>query len=81
MRAGSVFGSAIAGHRPLGREDRTLLGTVSAVTLLFALLFALFPSVLGWAIAVLLGWLGIVTGVRAFMEAREARLEERGEKR
>jgi cardiolipin synthase len=80
MRAGSVFGTAIAGHRPLGREDRTLLGTVSAVTLGVALLFAIFPNVFGWAIAVLLAWLGIVTGVRAFMEAREARIEERGEK-
>jgi dolichol kinase len=80
MRAGSVVGTAIAGHRPLGREDRTLLGTVSALTVGVALLFAIFPSVLGWTIAVLLAWLGIVTGVRAFVEAREARLEERGEK-
>ena len=79
MRAGSVFGTAIAGHRPLGREDRTLLGTVSAITLVVALLFALFPSVLAWAIAAILGWLGIVTGLRAFVEARQARLEERGE--
>jgi uncharacterized membrane protein HdeD (DUF308 family) len=78
MRAGSVFGTAIAGHRPLGREDRTLLGTVSAVTLVVAALFALFPNVLGWVIAALLGWLGIVTGVRAFVEARQARREEGG---
>jgi cardiolipin synthase len=81
MRAGSVFGTAIAGHRPLGREDRTLLGTVSAIMLVFALLFAFFPNVLGWTIAVLLGWVGIVTGLRAFVEARGARLEERGEGR
>jgi hypothetical protein len=76
MRAGSVFGTAIAGHRPLGREDRTVLGTACAAALTGAILFALFPSVLGWVLAVLLAWLGIVTGVRAYMEAREARSEE-----
>jgi cardiolipin synthase len=81
MRAGSVFGSAIAGHRPLGREDRTLLGTVSAVSLVLAVLFAIFPSIFGWAVAVVLGWAGIVTGVRAFIEARKAREWERGEER
>jgi cardiolipin synthase len=81
MRAGSVFGSAIAGHRPLGREDRTLLGTASAIILGAAALFAIFPSIFGWLVAVILGWLGIVTGVRAFIEARNARLEERGENR
>jgi cardiolipin synthase len=81
MRAGSVFGSAIAGHRPLGREDRTLLGTASAMILAAAALFAIFPSIFGWLVAALLGWLGIVTGVRAFMEARNARMEERGENR
>jgi len=77
VRAGSVFGTAIAGHRPLGREDRTVLGTVSAMVLVTAALFALFPAVLGWTAAVLLGWLGIVIGVRAFLEAREARGEEK----
>jgi cardiolipin synthase len=78
MRASAVFGTAIAGHRPLGREDRTLLGTVSLVTLAVAALFAIFPSVFGWIVAALLGWLGIVAGVRAFIEARQARREERG---
>ena len=81
MRAGSVFGSAIAGHRPLGREDRTLLGTASMIILGAAALFAIFPSIFGWTVAVILGWLGIVTGVRAFIEARNARIEERGEHR
>jgi cardiolipin synthase len=76
VRAGSVFGTAIAGHRPLGREDRTVLGTVAAMVLVMAALFALFPTVLGWFVAVLLAWLGIVIGVRAFLEARESRGEE-----
>ena len=77
VRAGSVFGTAIAGHRPLGREDRTVLGTVSGIVLVLAALFAIFPSVAGWIGAILLGWLGTVIGVRSLLEAREARNEER----
>ena len=79
--AGNVaaFGTAIAGHRPLGREDRTVVGTVSVAALVAAGLFALFPAVLGWTLAILLGWLGLVTGVRAFLEARKARLEGEGD--
>jgi cardiolipin synthase len=76
-RVGSVFGTAIAGHRPLGREDRTVLGTVSAVVLLSAALFALVPTVVGWALAIVLAWLGLVMGTRAFLQARNARREER----
>lgn len=75
VRAGSAFGDAIAGHRALGREDRTLLGTVSVLLVGLAVLFALFPSWVGWFLAVVAGWFGIVTGVRAFVEARRARDE------
>jgi cardiolipin synthase len=79
-RAGTVFGNALAGHRSLGREDRTVLGTAAVALLVAALVFALFPRIVGWTVAVILLWMGIVTGVRAFVQARQARREERGER-
>jgi cardiolipin synthase len=76
VRAGSLFGDALAGHRPLGREDRTVLGTVAAIIVPLAVLAAVFPQVAGWTLAVLLGWLGGTAGVRAALEARRARRRE-----
>ncbi|UCC26179.1 MAG: hypothetical protein JSU98_03555 [Gemmatimonadales bacterium] len=73
VRAGSIFGDALAGHRPLGREDRTVLGTVAAIVLPLAVASAIFPGVAGWVLAVVLGWLGGTAGVRAALEARRAR--------
>ncbi len=77
VRAGSAFGDAIAGHRVLGREDRTVLGTVAVLVLVVAVLAGFFPYVVGWALAVLSGWFGIVLAVRAAIQARRARREER----
>lgn len=76
VRAGSALGGAIAGHRTLGREDRTVLGTVAFMLLVVAALGAIFPVWIGWAVAVVFGWLGIVMSVRAFVQARRARKEE-----
>jgi cardiolipin synthase len=73
VRAGSIFGDALAGHRPLGREDRTVLGTVSIGALVLAVLLAFLPQVAGWLLAFVLAWLGVTGGVRAFFEARRAR--------
>jgi cardiolipin synthase len=73
VRAGSIFGDALAGHRPLGREDRTVLGTVALLILPVAVLSAIFPQFAGWTLAALLGWLGGTAGVRAALEARRAR--------
>ncbi|MEK9509274.1 phospholipase D-like domain-containing protein [Gemmatimonadota bacterium Y43] len=73
VRAGSIFGDALAGHRPLGREDRTVLGTVSIGALVLAALFAFVPQVAGWFLAFVLAWLGITGGARAFLAARRAR--------
>ena len=73
VRAGSIFGDALAGHRPLGREDRTVLGTVAVFVLPLAVLAAIFPQVAGWSLAVVLGWLGGTAGARAALEARKAR--------
>jgi cardiolipin synthase len=73
VRAGTIFGDALAGHRPLGREDRTVLGTVAAIVLPLAVASAIFPWAAGWVLAVLLGWLGGTAGVRAAVEARRAR--------
>jgi len=77
VRAGSTFGDALAGLRPLGREDRTVLGLVAVLTLPVALFAALFPLVAGWALAILLAWFGGVAAVRAWLESRRARRESR----
>jgi cardiolipin synthase A/B len=77
VRAGSVLGTALAGHRTLGREDRTVLGTLSVTILLVAVLAAIFPDVVGWGVAVVAMWFGVVTGIRALAQRRRARAEER----
>jgi cardiolipin synthase len=76
VRAGSALGDAIAGHRTLGREDRAVLSTVSVGMLVAALLAAVFPRIVGWAFALLLGWLGIVVSVRVLVQVRRGRREE-----
>lgn len=77
VRAGSIFGDALAGHRPLGREDRTVLGTVAAFVLPLAVVAAIFPRVAGWTMAAVLGWFGATAGLRAAWEAHRARQERR----
>lgn len=77
VRAGSLLGGALAGNRQLGREDRTVLGTLAVATLLVALVAAFLPTVAGWAVALLLFWFGTVMGIRAYSQARRARAEER----
>ena len=77
MRAGSALGGALAGNRPLGREDRTVLGTLSVGILLVATLAGLFPTLVGWAVAAATFWFGAAMGIRAFAQARRARAEER----
>ena len=74
-RAGSALGDAIAGHRVVGREDRAVLVTTSVGLLLLALLAALFPRVMGWLLAGLLGWVGLVLAVRSTVQACRARRE------
>lgn len=73
VRAGSIFGDSIAGHRTLGREDRTVLGTGAVMLFGVAVLAALLPAAVGWTFAVLVGWFAVVLGVRAFVQARRAR--------
>ena len=65
VRAGVSFSDALAGHRTLGREDRTILGTVAIIAISSAVVVGFFPLVFGWGLAFLLAWLGIVTGFRA----------------
>ena len=64
---GRVYRSAdaLAGHRTLGREDRTILGTVAIIAISSAAVVGFFPLVFGWALALVLAWLGIVMGFRA----------------
>ena len=77
VRAGSTLGNAISGQRSLGPEDRSLLGAVTLLLLGFALFAGYYPAVIGWTVAVVAGWGGATTGIRAFIQARSARLEER----
>jgi cardiolipin synthase len=79
VRAGSALGDAIAGRRTLGREDRTVLGTLALTTLLLAAVSGFFPWVVGWIVAFVAGWFGIVLAVRALHQARRARKEEESE--
>ncbi len=77
VRAGESLGEALAGNRTLGREDRTVLGMLSVSVLTVAAFAAIFPVVVGWTFAAAAGWLGLVTGARAYGQARRARAEER----
>lgn len=81
VRAGEVLGDALAGNRTLGREDRTVLGLLSVSVLLLALVAALLPVVVGWTVALLAGWIGVATGVRAWTQAARARAEEKAAER
>jgi hypothetical protein len=76
VRAGSSLGDAIAGHRTLGREDRTVLETLAVLILILALIAGFFPWFVGGVVAILAGWIGIVLGVRSFIQARRAWREE-----
>ena len=76
MRVGSTFGDAIAGRRTLPREDRTVLGTVATLVLVIAGISAVFPWIVGWFVAIVSGWFGIVLGFRALHHARRARKED-----
>jgi len=77
VRAGEALGEALAGNRTLGREDRTVLGTLSIAVLFVAVFAAVFPAFVGWMVAITAAWLGIATGVRAYVQARKAHAEER----
>jgi cardiolipin synthase len=76
VRAGSTLGDAIAGHRTLGREDRAVLGTTSLLILGIALIAGFLPWLVGWFVALMAGWLGLVLGIRGLVQARRARQEE-----
>ncbi len=75
VRAGSATLDAIAGRRTLDRENRTVLLTGSAVAVVLAVVAALKPHIAGWAVAAVLGWLGVTTGLRGLVQARRARRE------
>lgn len=54
-----------------------MLGTLSVVILAVAVVAGLFPSFVGWVVAVTAGWFGLTTAIRAYLQARRARAEER----
>ncbi|MFQ5538373.1 MAG: phosphatidylserine/phosphatidylglycerophosphate/cardiolipin synthase family protein [Gemmatimonadota bacterium] len=77
VRAGRILGDALAGNRQLGREDRTVLGTLAVMVLALAVFSAIFPEFVGWTVAAVAGWFGLVTGIRAAVQSARARAEER----
>lgn len=81
VRASEVLGDALAGNRTLGREDRTVLGMLSISVLVIGVGAALAPNLVGWLVAVIAFWVGITTGIRAYVQALKARAEERTSER
>jgi cardiolipin synthase len=81
VRAGEVLGDALAGNRTLGREDRTVLGLLSVAVLVFGIVASLVPTLVGWGVAVIAGWFGVTTGIRAWVQSLRARSEERESER
>jgi len=79
VRAGSALGSALAGQRVVGREDRTVLWTVAIAFIVLAVGAGFFPHVAGWVLAVLFGWVGLVLLIRSGVQAWRARQGEEGE--
>jgi cardiolipin synthase len=77
VRARGALGDSLAGDRPLGREDRTVLGTVSALILSTAIIAWFFKAFVGTVVAVVACWFGLTTGIRAYLQSRRARSEER----
>ena len=75
VRARGALGDSLAGDRPIGREGRTVLGTVSAIILSTAIIAAFFPTFVGAMVAVVAGWFGLTTGIRAYLQSRRARSE------
>ncbi|MEC7833667.1 MAG: phospholipase D-like domain-containing protein [Gemmatimonadota bacterium] len=76
VRARGALGDSLAGDRPIGREGRTVLGTVSAIILSTAIIAAFFPTFVGAMVAVIAGWFGLTTGIRAYLQSRRARSRE-----
>ena len=77
VRASAALGEALAGDRTLGREDRTVLGTVSFAIATVAGCAWFFPAVVGWMVWAVAAWFAVTTGIRAYLQARRARAEER----
>ncbi|MSR22599.1 MAG: cardiolipin synthase B [Gemmatimonadetes bacterium] len=73
VRGGSALGDAIAGRRVVGREARAVLSTVSVLLLAFATVAGFFPRAVGWALAVIFGWIGIALTVRSGVQVWKAR--------
>lgn len=77
VRAGSLLGGTLAGNRPLGREDRTVLGTLAFGTLVLGGMAAFLPTLVGWIVALVAFWFGAVMGIRAYKQAHRAHAEEK----
>ena len=52
------------------------LGAVALLLVGLALFAGFFPKVMGGLVAGVAGWLGLVTGMRGFIQSRRARKEE-----
>ena len=52
------------------------MGALSLAILLLAVVAGLFPTVFGVFVAIVAGWIGLITVIRALTQARRARKEE-----
>jgi len=54
-----------------------VLGTVSVMIAAVATFAWFLPTVVGWMVWAVAAWLAATTGIRAYLQARRARAEER----
>jgi len=66
IRLGNAVGAAFTSHRVLEPVEARLTVTAGAVLLALGILFALFPRVLAYPLAALLGWISIALLYRGY---------------
>jgi cardiolipin synthase len=72
VSVGSALGAALTNRRTLGPTETGLLAWVAVIMVAIAVLAAWFPRVFAWPFAVLLGWLGVSWGWKAWVLRRQA---------
>lgn len=71
VRLGNALGAAFTDRRTLEPVEGRIAGSVGALLLAQAALFALFPRLLAYPVALLLGWIGLALLRKAWLLRRE----------
>jgi cardiolipin synthase A/B len=78
VSVGSALGAALTNRRALDPAESNLLMNVSIVTIVFAIVAAIWPQVIAWPLGIIGAWVGIAWVIKAVMvrqqraRAREA---------